>query len=254
MARLRLEFRKTGSIRYTSHRDLIKIFQRAFAVSRLPVCYSRGFHPRPRVSFGPPLKTGWEGLGECLDIELERYVAGVAEALNRALPDGLRIVQAVPVDKGVPKLSADVCAARYAVGVDADTFWRGCGESIGFPHPRSETSRRGAERHSKSEALKKLEAGIWHRFSAEAIDPSRASEEPSLRELTVLEEDGSVILEYVCTMPSGRSLLPNDLLSPFLGDPAEFGIPFKVVRKALYVKRNEALLSPTSKGVVQRLS
>ena len=68
--RLRLRFTKAGKVRFTSHRDVARMWERALRRSRLPVAYSQGFSPHPLVSFGLALPTGCESHGEYLDVRL----------------------------------------------------------------------------------------------------------------------------------------------------------------------------------------
>ena len=71
-----LRFTKTGKIRFTSHRDVARMWERALRRSRLPVAYSQGFSPHPLLSFGLALPTGCESCGEYLDLRLEEAGAG----------------------------------------------------------------------------------------------------------------------------------------------------------------------------------
>src|SRR5690606_40985756 len=68
--RVRIRFSKLGKVRFTSHRDTARIWERALRRADLPVAYTEGFAPRPRVSFGLALPTGAESLGEYLDVDL----------------------------------------------------------------------------------------------------------------------------------------------------------------------------------------
>ncbi len=231
---------------------MLRIFQRCFAASRLPICYSKGFHPHPRISLGPPLKTGWEGLEEYMDIYLEENLSGIGERMNRTLPEGLRILKAVPVDEGVPKLTADIRTARYAVEVAKDEVARRCKIKMESMSLQNGALTESAEFRSGNGFLRALEEAMRERFGA-GVERD-VSGEPVLLELTTLEDGEHVIFEYLCTMPSGKSLRPEDLLSPFMGRLEELTIPPKVVRKALYVERKSAYLSPIDKGVVQRSS
>ncbi len=65
--RVRLRFSKMGKIRFTSHRDVARMWERALRRSRLPVALSQGFSPHPLLSFGLALPTGCESQGEYLD-------------------------------------------------------------------------------------------------------------------------------------------------------------------------------------------
>ena len=82
--RARIQFSKTGKIRWTSHRDVARMWERAFRRIELPLAYSEGFSPRPKVSFGLALSTGHESLAEYLDVEL-RGEPDVAVAAGAAV-------------------------------------------------------------------------------------------------------------------------------------------------------------------------
>jgi radical SAM-linked protein len=66
--RVRLRFAKVGKVRWTSHRDVARMWERALRRIRLPLAYTQGFSPRPKVSFGLALSTGHESVAEYLDI------------------------------------------------------------------------------------------------------------------------------------------------------------------------------------------
>jgi radical SAM-linked protein len=89
--RLRIRYAKLGKVRFTSHRDTARIWERALRRVGLRVATTGGFTPRPRVSFGLALPTGAESLAEYLDIELVAEpadVGGVVGELTEALPVG----------------------------------------------------------------------------------------------------------------------------------------------------------------------
>ena len=70
MTRVRVRFTKLGKVRWTSHRDVARMWERALRRAELPVAYTEGFTPRPKVSFGLALPTGHESVAEYLDLEL----------------------------------------------------------------------------------------------------------------------------------------------------------------------------------------
>jgi radical SAM-linked protein len=120
--KLRVRFSKLGKIRWTSHRDVARMWERAFRRLALPLAYSSGFSPRPRVSFGLALSTGHESLAEYLDIELDGDVAEVGslvelpERLSGALPDGMTATAVAEVEPGTPSLQemVDSCTWTFA--------------------------------------------------------------------------------------------------------------------------------------------
>ena len=90
--RVRVRFNKLGKVRWTSHRDVARMWERAFRRVQLPLAYSGGFAPRPKVSFGLALPTGGESECEYLDVELADGavvdVAVLPGRLSGALPVG----------------------------------------------------------------------------------------------------------------------------------------------------------------------
>ena len=70
MTTLRVRFGKCGKVRFTSHRDVARIWERALRRAEINVAYTQGFSPRPRVAFGLALATGHESQAEYLDVDL----------------------------------------------------------------------------------------------------------------------------------------------------------------------------------------
>jgi radical SAM-linked protein len=116
--RLRVRFTKLGKVRWTSHRDLARMWERALRRVQLPVAYSEGFSPRPKVSFGLALPTGAESAAEYLDIDLAQEVptAGLAERLSAVLPGGLDVTGAAIADGG-GSLQQDVTSCSWEIAV-----------------------------------------------------------------------------------------------------------------------------------------
>ena len=94
--KIRLKFRKVGEMRFLSHLELAHLFYRASKRADLPLCFSEGFHPMPRIVFATALPVGMESLMEIVDIECEGKItpAEVLERLNRTLPPGVEIMEA----------------------------------------------------------------------------------------------------------------------------------------------------------------
>src|SRR5205814_5818914 len=93
--RVRLRFSKLGKVRWTSHRDVARMWERAFRRVTLPLAYTQGFSPRPKVSFGLALPTGHESVAEYLDLELAADattdVDELPARLTPALPAGIDV-------------------------------------------------------------------------------------------------------------------------------------------------------------------
>jgi len=95
--RLRVRYAKRGRLRFTSHRDFSRAFERAVARARLPVAYSSGFHPHPRISYAGASPTGAASEAEYLEIGLahEADPQAVLATLDEALPPGLDVLEVV---------------------------------------------------------------------------------------------------------------------------------------------------------------
>jgi radical SAM family uncharacterized protein/radical SAM-linked protein len=118
--KLRVRFSKTGILSYLSHREVITAILRATRRAKILLVYSGGFHPHPRISFGPALPLGVEGMNEYFDIEIASKVnpLDVPHILNSSLPRGLEILEAVPVTKNSVSLDDFISRYDYKIAID----------------------------------------------------------------------------------------------------------------------------------------
>lgn len=116
MQRIRLRYAKRGRLRFTSHRDFSRAFERAVVRARLPVAYSSGFNPHPRISYANASPTGAASEAEYLEVGLAQQVEPeeVRRALDEALPPGLDVLDAVTSSGGslADRLEASVWRIR----------------------------------------------------------------------------------------------------------------------------------------------
>jgi radical SAM-linked protein len=121
--RLRIRYAKRGRLRFTSHRDFSRAFERAIFRARVPMAYSSGFNPHPRISYAGAAPTGSASEAEYLEIGLAEVVDPVAvhHALEEALPDGLDVLQVVDSPGG--SLADLLEASHWLIDLvaDADT-------------------------------------------------------------------------------------------------------------------------------------
>ncbi|MCH0542728.1 DUF2344 domain-containing protein [Streptomyces sp. MUM 203J] len=122
MQRIRLRYTKRGRLRFTSHRDFQRAFERALRRAGVPMAYSAGFTPHPKVSYANAAPTGTGSEAEYLEIALTapRDPGMLRELLDGSLPDGLDIVDAVEARTSglADRLTASVWELRLD-GVDA---------------------------------------------------------------------------------------------------------------------------------------
>lgn len=125
--RLRIGYSKTGKVRFTSHRDVARIWERALRRAEVPVSYSQGFSPRPRLSFGLALPTGFESVAEYVDVDVDVDVSRpdrvvTAEGLTACLPEGLVATDVVAVDRSALSLQEAVVSCTWHVELDPSTL------------------------------------------------------------------------------------------------------------------------------------
>ena len=115
-------FEKTKEISYTSHLDVQRTLQRAFRRANLPLAFSKGFNPHPKLSFATALATGYTSAGEWLDVELDGDVSPeeFMTRVNAALPDGMRFHSAFVADDSIDTLSKMLVAADYLITLYPD--------------------------------------------------------------------------------------------------------------------------------------
>ncbi|HAM53848.1 MAG TPA: TIGR03960 family radical SAM protein [Nitrospiraceae bacterium] len=115
--RIRVQFSKTGDMRYLSHREVMTAFVRAIRRADIPLVYSQGFHPSPRVSFGPPLHVGVSGLREYFDMEIKSSLSplNIKDDLNNRIPEGLRIEAARIVPLNEQSLDSFISRYEYEI-------------------------------------------------------------------------------------------------------------------------------------------
>ena len=118
--KLRVRSTKIGEVRFTSHRDAARMWERALRRAQLPVAASEGFTPRPKISFGLALPTGAESIAEYVDIELRSDIAPtdvdldtLTGHLSAALPTGFDVLAVVERESGVGSLQEAVTSCTW---------------------------------------------------------------------------------------------------------------------------------------------
>jgi radical SAM-linked protein len=111
--KLRIRYAKRGRLRFTSHRDFARAFERAIRRAELPIAYSAGFNPHPKVSYAGAAPTGVASEAEYLEIGLaqSREPASVRDALDGALPPGIDILDVMDAATSQAKSLNDVIEA-----------------------------------------------------------------------------------------------------------------------------------------------
>jgi|Deesub1362A_J573_1020465.scaffolds.fasta_scaffold00045_158 radical SAM family uncharacterized protein/radical SAM-linked protein len=115
--RVRVQFSKTGLMRFLSHRELITHVTRAIRRAGVIVEYTKGFHPSPKIAFGPPLGVGVSGLREYFDMEIlpVTSLASLKEMINRELSEGIEIQEIAPIRAKEPSLQDFISRYEYEI-------------------------------------------------------------------------------------------------------------------------------------------
>jgi radical SAM-linked protein len=115
--RLRVTYTKTGGLRYTGHLDLYKAWERLARRAGLPLAYSQGFNPHPKMVLSPALPLGFASQCEMIDLWLEQPLPPeqLRRMLEPAAPPGVEIVDLVDVPLDQPSLQSQIQSAAYTV-------------------------------------------------------------------------------------------------------------------------------------------
>ena len=144
MHRLRLKFGRGPQLKFLSHLDLMRLWERVFRRARVELSYSEGFSPHPRMSLAAPLAVGVTSTAELMDVFLNRQTTSgnFVQQVAPQLPEGISIIEIQPVNLEAPSLQSRLRFAEYLV------------EEEGQPGT--------ADVESSMKALLKLETLPWH--------------------------------------------------------------------------------------------
>ena len=130
--RVRVTFSKQGSLRYTGHLDLHKIWERSLRRAGLPLAYSQGYHPQPKIQLAAALPLGFASRAEMMDAWFNEDVdsASLSAVLDGHMPPGLEILTVKVVDERAPALQTQVDSAEYQVEITEAGFASGLNDKI----------------------------------------------------------------------------------------------------------------------------
>ena len=128
--RVRIIFSKQGALRYTGNLDLHKILERSIRRAKLPLAYSQGYHPQPKINLAAALPLGFSSRAEVMDMWLNEDVEDVVPSLQANVPPGLTIMEASQVDDREPSLQSQVIGAEYEVEITETGYAAGLTKKI----------------------------------------------------------------------------------------------------------------------------
>ncbi len=229
--RFRIRFEKGAAMRFLSHLDLMRTWERALRRSGLPLAFTQGHHPHLKMSFGPPLPLGYRSRAEVFDLELDRPPGvDLAERLDAVLPDGLVVRDFRPILFKTPSLMSQLEGASYRV-----RFPRPFVEQTGLaPAQLLETLR------VRAHELLARDHVIVRRVSEDKVREFDAR--PSLAALRAHDEESPAVLDLHLRFTMRAQARPDDvvgLLFPEL-DPRTVDVE----RTEMWVERGNDRLDP----------
>lgn len=217
-----MQFSKEGPARYISHLDLARALERALNRARVPVAYTQGYNPRPRMQFAAALPLGFTSEAELADIWLEEEMdpAGAKEQMMSKMAPGIVIHRVWDVPLSAPAMQASTVETSYVATI-ADRM------------KRDELRRRVADL-----------------LAADTVMRERRGKEYDLRplvlDLNLKESDQGVLLltMRLSIVPGGKAGRPDEVLYQLGLDPLDVR-----VRRTALVLENGAGGDTTSVGV-----
>ncbi len=225
---LRCKFTKEKDMVYISHLDLQRLLQRSLKRGNIKVSYSQGFNPHPKISFAQALSLGLPSFGEYIDIEIEEKMReeDFLNRINHVLPEGIRFLKTVYIDKSAPSLMSFISHGRYTI-------------EFKLNKPMSEIQSRIKAFMLQDEIidLKESKKGRIQEINIR----------PLIKEINIVAfEDNAVKLDTVIATGSSGNLKPSTLLKK-LEEASHLEIEedsIKIIREELYALEKESLNTP----------
>jgi radical SAM family uncharacterized protein/radical SAM-linked protein len=216
--RYRARYLKHGRMRYLSHLELSRTLMRAFRRAQIPLAYSEGFHPMPRLAFASALAVGVESNGEYLDFETTRpiSVGAIRGRINACLPSGLGLEEIGEVMSGAQSLGDLINAARYTARFES-------------PLPAGPLQESLAR---KLEGVSELKVTRERKGQTEEVDVLASIHRLAAR------EDGT--LEMILRLGGTGAARPDDVIRGLFGPAASA----RITRQDLLVLRGDEPQSP----------
>jgi radical SAM family uncharacterized protein/radical SAM-linked protein len=211
--RFRMKYSKKGPIRFIGHLDLVRIFDRVMRRAGIPIGYSQGFHPHPKISFGPPLSLGMSSTAEYVDFSLSEQFEDIGKILSKGMPEGMEVLSIRPISEKADSLTKIITLAEYRVNcVMSEKILRNISDLLGRDHI------------------------IYERATKNGI--KEVDIRPGFADI-VISGDGSGF-SMTLSMETGKSVKPAEILDLILcGDQ-----PLSVTRTEQYAEQQGKRVNP----------
>jgi len=226
--RLIFRFSKEERVKYISHLDLMRTIQRALRRAEIPVAFSQGFNPHPRLSFASALAVGMTSEGEYIDILLEQDMEpqDFRDSLNAVLPLGIRMLEGKEVSNKAPSLMSVIERADYLIEIPKS-------------YKEFYTNDKLAEFLAQDEifAQKRDKKGLRNINIRGMIYHMK----------WIKDEKGSILLKAAISTGSKKNLNPDVLIKAFLdwaGVTNSHDESFRIHRLNMYIPQDDRWITP----------
>jgi len=232
MTNIRAKFTKGEDIKYISHLDLMRLFERAFRRANLPLKYSEGFNPHPKFSFATALSLGTSSDGEYMDIEFNQEISieDFTKRINEVLPEGIKIIKAAFLDEKDSIMSL-IRWSNYAVKFSINN-------KIDIERLNEEINKfMGLEEIIITKEKKK----------GRQIVKKQESIRDRIKDITVLQFDGDMVLLKVTLMTGSNGNLKPEKLVEVLDEYTEIDIfkeSVRIHRLELFIEKDNNITTP----------
>ncbi|KPL19951.1 MAG: hypothetical protein AMJ92_00355 [candidate division Zixibacteria bacterium SM23_81] len=221
--RMRVRYAKRTPLQYLSHLDLIRLFERAIRRADLPIAYSEGFHPHPKIAFGPPLPLGLTSQAEYLDIQFAKPMVGdLTYKLGSNLPPGVEILATKAIFRKTESLTAAINVAEYRAEL----------KDIHTPDNFQEVLTRLLEDNH---------------LSVRRVTPKESKKVDIREHILEVKLEGSKereILSMRLRVGQSGHARPREILAAILSHSDEELLRIPIQRTGLFIERNGQLISP----------
>lgn len=192
---IRIQFRKTREGRFLSHLDLMHTWERVIRRSQLPLAFSQGFNPHPKINFASALALGTTSDGEYMDMELteELPLEQIQQMLEEAIPPAFEIVQMQAVTGKVPSLMSMIQRARYQLYLE-------------FVQPVTQ-----AELDVAVEQFWQMEEVTVYRYKKNSKEKKAVNIRPGVYEIQLTADGNHGILEILVQSGNDGNIRPEEV-------------------------------------------
>jgi len=227
---LRIKYGKTIKGKFLSHLDLIRAWERAMRRGKIPLAFSQGFNPHPKMSFGSALAVGVTSSGEYMDIELKNIfpIQEIKRELEKYLPVGLELYEIVKIDNKAASLMSIINRAKYLVKARLKEPFNQEKFANGIKILLNQENVKILRPTKKGLKEKDIRSGIYE-LKGRIID------------------DKTVLVEFIVQTGSSGNIRPEEVMAALEknGVPLDLKI-LDIHREGLYIDRGSGLISPLS--------